>query len=331
MSKNKMHTAEGKLTPDNMLSGSQVASVLGLNPYMSANKVLKRAFDHLSGIEPEKLTFEALHWGSTFELPILNQTAQKLGLGNPKTQFNEAFFHKNVPLAVSLDGMVKGDGREIFTDPSQNIYVMNADSIVLEGDGILEAKLTSHEPEADLPDYRGKVQLQAQMETVQSHMGKSIKWGAVGVLYRGIQLRIFVYKRDEKMIQDIREAAIDFDNRLNKYQRDQETDWYEFTNTQDAKDIFDEATQDTIDLGDDLAQKAERIIEIEQDMKDLAQELETYQAQIMANMRDHMWANAGNYTIKWGQINYKPVPEKIVPAKPARTIRVNKLRITKVR
>jgi len=331
MTKNKLHTAEGKLTPDDMLSGSQVCAVLGKNPYSTPNDVLKRAFNAVNGIENEFNPIENAHWGSTFEVPILNHSAQKLGLGNPKTAFGRAFFHKDIPLAVSLDGMLKGDGREVKTDPSQNIYVMNADSIVLEGDGILESKLTGHEAEIDLPDYRGPIQLQAQMDTVQSDTGKPVRWGAVCVLYKGVQLRIFLYKRDEILIRQIHDAAIDFDKRVNKYRENDETEWYPIQTTKEASEMFEDVTEETIDLNDEFADKAERIIEIEQDIKSLTQELETYQAQIMANMRDYKYANAGQYHIAWGSMNYKAVPEKVIPAKPARTVRVKKLRITKVK
>ena len=327
MSKNTQHTAEGKLTPDDMLSGSQVAAVLGYNPYMTANQVLKRAFDAVSGIEPPKLDFEALHWGSTFELPIINEVAQRLGLGNPKTTFNEAFFHKDVPLAVSLDGMVKGDGQVLTTDPEKNIFTMNADEIDLEGDGIIEVKLTSHELEHDLPYYRGRVQLQAQMDTVQSATGKPIRWGAVGVLYRGITLRIFVFKRDEEMIKQIRDAAVTFDAKVQKYKQADETEWYDFSNSQEAAEIFDTAEENTMNLNDHFDDKITRILEIKQDIKDLETEAEHYQAQIMAKMGDYKYANTKKFSVQWGQLNYKATPSKVVPAKPARSFRSKSLKI----
>ena len=325
------HTAEGKLTPDDMLSGSQICAVLGRSPHMTPNKVLKRALDFVQGIEPPKLDFEAMHWGSTFELPVLNEVAQRLRLGNPKTKFEKAFFHKDFPFAVSLDGMVKGSGEVFTTDPSKNIYCVNADEIKLEGEGILEVKVTSHEVEDDLPDFRGRIQLQAQMDAVQSATGKPIRWGAVGVLYRGIQLRIFIFERDEKLIQEIRQAAVDFDLRVQKFRHNGEADWYDFVNGQDASEVFDDAKEDTIELSDKEEDLAQRIIELEQDIKDMQLELEVHQAKIMARMGDYKYANAGRYHVKWGKLNYKPQPARTVPAKPARSIRVKKLRITEVR
>ena len=48
---NNSKVAEGKLTPDDILSGSQVPTVLGRNPYQTPNDLLKRAIDIMSGIQ----------------------------------------------------------------------------------------------------------------------------------------------------------------------------------------------------------------------------------------------------------------------------------------
>ena len=47
----------------------------------------------------------------------------------------------------------------------------------------------------------------------------------------------------------------------------------------------------------------------------------------MARMGDAKYAKAGKYNVTWGEINYKAKPETVVPAKEARTIRVNKLKV----
>ena len=44
-------------------------------------------------------------------------------------------------------------------------------------------------------------------------------------------------------------------------------------------------------------------------------------------MGDSKYGNAGRYKVVWGEINYKAMPEKVVPAKEARTVRISKLRI----
>ena len=52
-----------------------------------------------------------------------------------------------------------------------------------------------------------------------------------------------------------------------------------------------------------------------------------YQAEIMAKMADRKYDNAGQDLVTWGEMNFKAVPEKIDPAKPARTVRNANLRI----
>ena len=62
-------------------------------------------------------------------------------------------------------------------------------------------------------------------------------------------------------------------------------------------------------------------------IKDLEEQIDLHQIQIMNFMRDNQHAISGRYKISWPVINYKAQPEKIVKAKEARTIRQSKLRI----
>ena len=313
-------TAEGKLTPDDILSGSQVATLLGKNPFQTPNDVLKRAFDVMSGNEPEFKPHESMSWGNAFELDILNEGCARLGLSNPKTTFDKAFFHKDLPLAVSLDGMVQGNGETIMANPKHNIFLGNCDELMLEGDIVVEAKLTAQDPEVELADYRGKWQLQAQM------MCTNAKVGFVFVLYKGTQLRIFGYKADEAMQKQIAEASIDFKRRLIKYQDAQEIEWYPIESVKDAQKIYDESTEETINL-DQMEYKVESILRMREDIKDMETQIELFQAQIMAKMADRKYANAGKYLVTWGELQFKAQPEKYTPAKPARTVRNANLRI----
>ena len=313
-------TAEGKLTPDDILSGSQVATLLGKNPFQTPNDVLKHAFDVMSGNEPEFKPHESMSWGNAFELDILNEGCARLGLGNPKTTFDKAFFHKDLPLAVSLDGMVQGNGETIMANPKHNIFLGNCDELMLEGDIVVEAKLTAQDPEVELADYRGKWQLQAQM------MCTNAKVGFVFVLYKGTQLRIFGYKADEAMQKQIAEASIDFKRRLIKYQDAQEIEWYPIESVKDAQKIYDESTEETINL-DQMEYKVESILRMREDIKDMETQIELFQAQIMAKMADRKYANAGKYLVTWGELQFKAQPEKYTPAKPARTVRNANLRI----
>ena len=78
------------------------------------------------------------------------------------------------------------------------------------------------------------------------------------------------------------------------------------------------------ELKNDLRQDVRRVEKI---VNDVEQQVKAIEVQIMDNMRDYSHAISGRYRISWPTLNYKAQPEKVTPAKPARTIRQSKLRI----
>ena len=311
--------AEGKLTPDDIMTGSTSAAIMGHNPFMTANDCLQTAMDAVNNKPRKELTFEALHWGTQFEIDIIKEACRRLKLGKYWTQFSRGFSSDDAPMAVSLDATAQGED-QVLTSNYQDNIVCYSDKIKLSGRGIIEAKLTSHESELELPMYRGRVQLQMAMDIMDCD------WGVVAVLHRGIKLVLHVFYRDKELIENIRIAAIDFDRRVQKYKNHQEVEWYDFTTPKSAAKVFDEATDDTVDLSD-MENDIQTIQETRQDIKDLQEIHDVTTARVMARMGDAKYGKAGNYHITWGEINYKAKPETLVPAKEARTIRVNKLKV----
>lgn len=310
----------GKVTPDDKCSASILPSLAGVNKYTTANDVLKRAFDSINGIPRPELNTEAIYWGNMMEPTIANEVCKRLQLGNPRTNYEGAFHHDEWPLCCSLDATVLGDNTIKTTDPDNGIFCVNADEIKLEGEGVLEIKLTSQDIEHEPALYRGVLQLQAQMEIMKA------KWGCIGVLYKGMFLRCFLYVPDQNMLTTIKELSYDFEKRIEKYKTAQETEWYELTNGAEASRIFDESTKSEIDLPD-AEPIAERILSLRQTIADAEEEVGKLEGQIMMDMRDNEIAYANRYKITWPSMNYKAVPAKTIPAKPARTIRIAKLRI----
>ena len=315
----------GKLTPNDQLSASEMPVLMGASRFMTVNELLKQKMDVIHGIEPPFQSNESMDWGNRLEAMILNEASVRLGLGNPKTNHDKPYQHQTLPFACSLDGSVKGNGKTIMTDIDKGIICANADQIVMEGEGILEAKLTAHDVESanELPLYRGVLQLQMQMDTYGA------KWGAVCVLYKGTTLKVFIYQRDEEVIARMHEAIKDFQRRLDKYKNNDEVEWYDIQDTREAASIFDEAEKTEIDLSD-KADHVKKIIEIRDMITELEERQKELEVEIMKDMRDHAYAKAGDYHVTWTMINYKATPEKVVPAKPARTIRASKLRIREV-
>jgi len=115
---------------------------------------------------------------------------------------------------------------------------------------------------------------------------------------------------------------------LNRVGND-EVEWYDMESTKEAAAIFDEAEKTTIEL-DDAEEDVNKIIELRQIHADIEEQIKNHELRIMNLMRDHQYALVGQHKVSWPMINYKGTPEKIVPARPARTVRQSKLRIRSV-
>jgi predicted phage-related endonuclease len=311
----------GKVTPYTILTGTGVPILLNKNNWKKANELLQEAFNASQGQEPEPIDIgEPGYWGNKMEATIAQEACDRLGLSKPNTTHDKAIYHSTWPLAVSLDATTRGSNHVISTDVDKGIICMNADEITLEGDGCIECKLTGAEVESEPSEYRGVWQLQAQMACTGA------KWGVLATLYKGTIMKLFVYERDQEMFETIRDLSYDFARRVHLYETAGETEWYEFKTAKEASKVFDEASEEVIEL-DDMETIAQQIVEIKKDIQGKHDELDQLQAQIMERMRDSKRATAGSYTIYWPMLNYKGTKERVVPAKPAYSVRQSKLRI----
>ena len=312
----------GKVTPNNQLSASEIPVLMGCSRFKTPSELLKDKMDFISGIEAPFISNEAMTFGTLAEPMILQESALRLGYDNAKILHPEAYHHKSLPFACSLDGTVEGSGEELLTNVQHGIYCVNSDSIKMEGLGILEAKLTAHEPEnpSEIPLYRGVLQLQMQMDTTGA------KWGAICILYKGTQLRLFIYNRDEELIAEMHKAILDFQRRLDKWKSDGEIEWYPSQNPAEASRIFNHPEKETVSL-DYFEDSAETIWQLRNEIKEKEALISKTELEIMEHMHDFEYAVAGKFKIDWKMLDYKPTAERVVPAKPARSIRQSKLKI----
>ena len=119
-----------------------------------------------------------------------------------------------------MDGTGDGRGQIFKTDPDAGIYVVGQDSIQLDGVGALEAKLTAMDVEDMPPLWRGPIQLQAQMDIIGA------KWGAICTLYRGTELRIFLFAPHQDTLDMIAAISTDFQARLDNWKQTGEVAYY---------------------------------------------------------------------------------------------------------
>jgi hypothetical protein len=311
----------GKVTPDTMLSASRLPAVMGYSKYRSPNDELSASIDALGNKEVPFVTNEAMEWGNTFEAAILEGAAVRLGVSNLITQHPEPYFHPLLKLACSLDATADGSGITVANDPDKGIMVMDGDVITLEGTGVLEAKLTSVAPEHSPALYRGVIQLQAQMDITGA------KWGALCVLYRGTELRIFLFKPHPPTLRAIDAATLDFQRRLDIWKMDRHIEYYPPVNSADANRTWGQADEQTVSLGGEFETWANDIDRARGDIKYCQEIIDDREAKIKAAMMTATKADVGRYEISWPMRNYQATQDRIVKGKAAYSVRQSTLTV----
>ena len=315
----------GKVTPNTMMSASRIPALLGMSKYASRNDTLQAVIQAHQGIEEPWKGSEAADWGNALEPTILAEAAKRLQLRDLQLDHPEARFHPDLPLACSLDGTADGGGQRLVSDPASGIIVVGQDSIALDGIGVLEAKLTSSWPE-DVPALdRGPLQLQAQMDIIGA------KWGAVCVLYQGIELRIFLFAPHPESLAAISDAVFDFDRRVQFWRDTGAIDWYPADQAGDTERIFPVAEDTQIDLPAHAAVLIDDMQRAAADIEDAQARKTKAETALKLLLGTATEGRLGSTIVRWPMRHYKAQPEKITPAKAAYSIRQSTLALKEVK
>jgi predicted phage-related endonuclease len=311
----------GKLTDDKSMSASRLPGLLGFSKYSTPNDELQFSINAIDGKERPDIGNEAMMFGNLLEPVILTQAAKRLGITKFDTDIRKAFSHDLIPLSCSLDGTGEGEGQTITHDPSKGIYVVGAESIVLNGTGVLEAKLTKTNPE-DTPHLaRGPIQLQGQM------LVTGFRWGAVCVLYGGIELRVFLFDTHYETQQKIVGSVLEFDNKLVKYTKTKEIDWYPPESSKEVDRFYPYAKKEEVELDGNALELAQAIVHNKTLIRKAESEIDSAEKDIKMLLGSAERGKAGSYHISWPMRTYKASPEKITAAKEAYSIRQSSLSI----
>jgi len=312
----------GKLTDDKEMSASRLPGLMGFSKYSTPNDELQFSINAIDGKERPDIGNEAMGWGNTLEPVILIEAAKRLGLTDFDTQIGHAYTHRSFALSCSLDGIGYGLGQEITTDPDKGIFVIGQESIVLNGPGVLEAKLTKTMPE-DVPHLaRGPIQLQGQM-LVTGH-----KWGAVCVLYQGIELRVFLFAPHYDTQKEIIKAVMAFEHKLQTYRDSGAIDWYPPETSKELDRIYPmAATKEEVELDGTVADLAQAIVNNKAAIRAAEAGIEEAEKQIKSVLGQAERGRAGQYLISWPMRNYKAQAERLIPAKEPYSVRQSTLSI----
>lgn len=316
----------GKLTSDSKLSGSMAPVLMNQShpTYgMSRNDLMARVLNAQGRGNYSTEQFsgnEAAYFGNEFEEKIITEAAGRLGIDEFNTDVTEVYHYEDL-FSVSLDGILKNTS--LALQASDGCILMDgSQAMILEGDGICEAKLTSAPYSEVPPPYRGPWQLQMQM------MCYGASWGVIATLYQGVRLVLNVYQKDEQMQQQMIEAAKDFYARLDG------PDWYPAMDGADAARTWQKGESDLPEI--DLEPISETVIKY-MDAKRAAKAADNYAKSLEPRIMEHMALHEKAFLkdetgetmveIKWPTRAYKAQPEKITPAKPARVERQKSITI----
>lgn len=310
----------GKLTDDREMSASRLPGLMGFSKYSTPNDELQFSINAIDGKERPDIGNEAMAWGNTLEPVILGQACERLGIEG-KFDITVPYKSRTIALQCSLDGIGYGNGQEITSDPDKGIFVVGQDSIKLDGPGVLEAKLTKTMPEETPHLARGPIQLQGQM-LVTGH-----KWGAVCVLYQGIELRVFLFAPHSQTQDAIVKAVKDFDARLETYRQTGGIEWYPPTTSKELDRIYPVTTKDETELPPEAEQWAGVLLQAKADIREAEQTIDLAERKLKELMGQAEIGRAGGVMVKWPMRHYKAQPERLVAAKEAYSVRQSSLTV----
>lgn len=305
-----------KLSPDDHLSGSQLAAYMGHSPWQDAYDVLLRARESLEGKPRPELDSLQVDMGDATEDVTLQRGCRLVGLDPDQIathSHTEAKKHPLMKLYYSDDGLhsIPDDEPVTFkTDEAAGIYVMTrSGQLDVSGKIVLEAKFTTTpQRENDPPLYRGPIQVQAGM------MCHGANTGIIFTNYAGRRITAHIYPSHFQTQSAIKSAVNDFEKHMAA------NTWPEPRSPEEAVKLHPapKETEEEIELDADLAE-AVRNYQASTDAIKNAEDIKAEtQAKIMAalgnNSRGRIIAGNTLYHVSWPTRNYKAKPAECCPS-----------------
>jgi len=153
------------------------------------------------------------------------------------------------------------------------------------------------------------------------------RWGAVCVLYGGIELRVFLFDIHYETQQKIVSSVLEFDNKLEKYKKTKEIDWYPPESSKEVDRFYPDARKEEIELDVNALELAQSIVHHKTLIRKAEAEIDSAETQIKMKLGNAERGKVGSLHISWPMRTYKAAAEKITPAREAYTIRQSSLSI----
>ena len=329
----KLDKGFGKLSPDNMLSASQI-------PYLfaSPHKVLQKIKDIRAGTyqEPEhpEKTQERMDMGNVLEGVINSLTEQVLELDivYPVTEVMSKELGKDskgkpFDLYASLDAIVYFSEPTMVAPIDGKIYTPQDELLEnMTGKMVVEYKNMQGRPYDSVDELRltpyGRGYLQAECQAWIA----DADYLCVAILFNGNDHRCYVMPTSQAVQADIVQQAMTFYQHL-----DQDT-MYDPVDLETMAEKYNKVTgTEPVQLNNELSRVIKLYQSLEREKKELEEGMQGLQMQMIEALGDNEIGQInsiqGMVQLERKMRNYKAQPEKVVPAKEARSIRAKTVTI----
>jgi hypothetical protein len=153
------------------------------------------------------------------------------------------------------------------------------------------------------------------------------KWGAVCVLYQGIELRVFLFAPHYDTQKEIVKAVMAFEHKLQTYRDSGAIDWYPPETSKELDRIYPmAATKEEVEL-DGVVDYAQAIVNNKAAIRAAEAGIDEAEKKIKEALGQAERGRAGQYLISWPMRNYKAQAERLIPAKEPYSVRQSTLTI----
>ena len=329
----KLDKGFGKLSPDNMLSASQI-------PYLfaSPHKVLQKIKDIRAGTyqepeHPEKIQ-ERMNMGNVLEGVINSLTEQVLELDivYPVTEVMSKELGKDskgkpFDLYASLDAIVYFSEPTLVAPIDGKIYTPQDELLEnMTGKMVVEYKNMQGRPYDSVDELRltpyGRGYLQAECQAWIA----DADYLCVAILFNGNDHRCYVMPTAQAVQADIVQQAMTFYQHL-----DQDT-MYAPVDLATMGEKYNKVTgTEPVQLNNELSRVIKLYQSLERERKEIEEGMQGLQMQMIEALGDNEIGQInsiqGMVQLERKMRNYKAQPEKVVPAKEARSIRAKTVTI----
>lgn len=320
----------GKLSPDDKLSASLMPML-----FDRPHKVLAKLRSAINNeVTPETVDIkvqERMDMGNVLEETIANLVQERLNitLKYPvedvmSKEIGMTADRKHLDIYASLDAIFYANKPKVVVPEDRRIFTENNEQINLLGPVPVEIKNMQYKPYDSIDcmtvEYgRGFLQLQAQMMVAEA------KFGIIGCLFNGNDLRLFVLKENKQLQEEI------IDKALTLYEHLERGTDYDPADIEAMTEKYADIKKANVVLDENMLDDVHEYEECLNTRKEIDKKIDDLQMKMIDKLGDAevgiIHHNGGMTRLSRPYRHYKAQPPKYIEAKEARNVRAKSVSI----